>query len=131
MSNNRRLLETWATTVEIMFAIERYRDLYNQPDYEYEKKYDGIPNTGNSQYQTIAEENHYTSAGYDMIDNFNQRSDYGNAYPADRVSGYSITQLENALINAKSWWQWKDNIKNHYNNPSEQYLNELFNNWPN
>ena len=72
---------------------------------------------------------YYTSAGYDMIDDVNQRNKYGSDYPIDRVRGYTIKQLEGALVGAKSWNQWRDNIKNRYNNATENYLDELFNNW--
>lgn len=122
-----RTLETWATTVEIMFALKRYRDFFNQPSYEYGKR-GGVP-IRNFQLQRKADENFYTSAGFDMIDNINQRNLYGSAYPIDRVSGYTIKQLENGLRGTKSWKQWRDNIKNKYSNPTEQYLDELFNNW--
>ncbi|MGB0769174.1 MAG: hypothetical protein ACPGPB_00310 [Flavobacteriaceae bacterium] len=133
--NNRRCLETWASTVEIAFALNRYRDHFGQPDYEYTLLPNGF-HLRNRQNQTIAYDNHYTSAGWDMIDNINQRThlDFGNgstAYPIDRVSGYTIKQLEDALRGARSWWQWRDNIKNRYHNSTEQYLDELFNNWPN
>ena len=65
-----------------------------------------------------------------MIDDFNQRG-ISSKHPIDRVKGYTLPQLERALIGAKSWWQWRDNIKNRYHNSTEQYLDELFNNWPN
>ncbi|OUD36948.1 hypothetical protein [Flavobacterium sp. FPG59] len=64
-----------------------------------------------------------------MIDSFNQREFYGFNYPVDRVNGYTIMQLQNSLVGASSWNEWRDNIKNRYNNPSEIYLDELFNNW--
>jgi hypothetical protein len=38
-------------------------------------------------------------------------------------------QLQDALIGARLWNGWKDNIKNKYDNPTEIYLDELFNNW--
>jgi hypothetical protein len=53
-------LETWATTVEILFALNRYRDMFNQPDYEYEYR--------NRQDLPINAQPYYTSAGYDLID---------------------------------------------------------------
>ena len=121
-NNNRRLMETWATTVEIVFALNRYKGRFGFNAYEYDR---------NLQKQTVLSENHYTSAGFDMLDDINQRNEYGHAYPIDRVKGYSVKQLENCLIGAKSWWQWRDNIKRKYNNPTEKYLDELFNNWPN
>ena len=40
----------------------------------------------------------------------------------DRVSGYNIVQLEEALIDAYSWEDWRDNIKDDFSNPTEVYL---------
>lgn len=118
-NNSRRLIETWARTVEIMFTVNRYKKKFGISEYQY--------NYINYQYRKISAENHYTSAGWDMIDNVDQ-SAYGTGYPVDRVSGYTIKQLELALIGAKSWEQWRDNIKK-YENETSRYLNELFANW--
>lgn len=120
--NRRRLLETWASAVEVTFVLHRYRIRFNRPNYNYKSEI-------NLQDQRIIDESYYTSAGYDMIDDINQRNEYGLAYPIDRVQGYTIKQLEGALVGAKSWNQWRDNIKNRYNNTTENYLDELFNNW--
>lgn len=120
--NRRRLLETWASAVEVTFVLYRYRTRFNRPNYNYKSEI-------NLQDQRIIDESYYTSAGYDMIDDINQRNEYGLAYPIDRVRGYTIKQLEGALVGAKSWNQWRDNIKNRYNNTTENYLDELFNNW--
>ncbi|TVZ25917.1 hypothetical protein JM83_0858 [Gillisia sp. Hel_I_86] len=122
-NNNRRLMETWARTVEIAFANERYARKFTISGYEY--KFNNYQNFG------ILDDIHYTSAGWDMIDNTNQRFRYGLTRPIDRVSGYTLKQLEDALIGARSWNQWRDNIKNMYNNSTEQYIDELFANWPN
>ncbi len=122
--NNRRFMETWATTVELVLTLERYKNVLNRPDFIYEQS--------NLQLRPIAfsgNNNYYTSAGYDMIDDINQRNIYGSFYPIDRVSGYTILQLQNALISSRSWWQWRDNIKKRYDNPTEVNLDELFNNW--
>ncbi|PCJ97091.1 MAG: hypothetical protein COA50_05485 [Flavobacteriaceae bacterium] len=120
-NNNRRLLETWPTTVEIMFTTNRYRSRYGRAGYDLD----------NYQFQRIVDENHYTSAGWDMLDNVNQRTLYGAAFPNDRVSGYSIVQLEQALKGARTWTGWRDNIRSRYANTTEGNLNELFANWPN
>jgi hypothetical protein len=111
----KSLLDTWATTVEIMFALKIYKEDSNQLDYSYR-------NSTNYQNLMISDEIHYTSGGYDMIDTINQRDDpnFGNqsqAYPIDRVSGYTLKELEGALDGARSWYQWRDNIKNKYTNP--------------
>lgn len=121
----RILIETWSTAVEIVFTLHRYRNRFGLKNYNYLlHNYQQKPIKVDKDYGPA-----YTSAGYDMIDNVNQRSAYGNAYPQDRVSGYTIKQLETALKGAKSWSEWRDNIKRLYNNPTENYLNELFNNW--
>ena len=64
-----------------------------------------------------------------MIDSFNQREFFGFNYPVDNVSGYTISQLQFAMVGASSWHEWRDNIKNRNDNPTEIYLDELFNNW--
>ena len=64
-----------------------------------------------------------------MIDNINQRSVYGSAFPLDRVRGYTVKQLEDGLRGAKSWTEWRNNIKARSNNSTENFIDELFNNW--
>lgn len=49
--------------------------------------------------------------------------------PIDNVNGYTLKQLQDALIGARLWNGWRDNIKSRYNNPTEVHLDELFNNW--
>jgi hypothetical protein len=121
-NRNRRLLETWPTTVEILMTLHRYQSI---------RAYAVYFDNGSNNYQnrTIAAENHYTSGGYDMIDHLGQSGLYGIGYPVDRVSDYTAPQLEQALIGARNWTQWRDKIKNNYNNPTKIYLDELFNNW--
>lgn len=127
-NRNRRLLEIWPTTVEILLTLDRYKTKFNKPSYEY-RKVGNILNSGNKQYATISSENSYTSGGYDMLDNINQRITFGTLHPIDRVNGYTIKQLEQALIGARYWNAWKDNIKSKYENSTEIYLDELFNNY--
>jgi hypothetical protein len=47
----------------------------------------------------------------------------------DQVSGYSIRQIEDALQSKKTWNEWRDNIKNSYNNATENNLDALFAHW--
>lgn len=124
-NRNRRLLETWPTTVEIMMTLDRYRTKFNVPNYSVYQN----TSLNNNQRITIAAENHYTSGGFDMIDDFNQSVIFNNQFPIDRVNGYTLKQLEQSLIGARYWSQWKDNVKNKYDNPTEIFLDELFNNW--
>lgn len=109
-------------------TFRRYKTIFNVANYEYDR-FDQTINSGNLQKVTISSSNHYTSGGYDMIDNINQRIIHGTSYPIDRVNGYSATQLQNALVGAKKWNDWRDNIKNGNFNATEVYLDELFNNW--
>jgi hypothetical protein len=117
----RRVMETWATTVEIVLTNLRYRSYLNNSNYSY---------PWNLQITKIEEQPFYTSVGYDLIDDFNQRSIYGIQRPQDRVSGYTIKQVENSLKNTNSWSEWKENVKSQNpTNPTNQYIDELFNNW--
>ena len=126
--NNRRLMETWATTIETLFTLARYRNGFGQTNYTYR--------LNNFQDRIIASSAHYTSAGIDMIEGnygiiqFNQGFN-NNILPEDRTNNYTIGQLEWALFSANSWWAWRDRIYNLYpNNNTKIYLDELFNNWP-
>ena len=64
--------------------------------------------------------NRYTGVVVDMIDVVS-----GN----DQVEGYTIRQIEDALNGEKSWINWRNNIKNRYNNATENNLDALFNTW--
>lgn len=124
-NRNRRLLETWAATVETLLTLDRYKNKYNLSRYSVYQK-DRI---NNFQNVSINESNHYTSGGYDMIDDYNQRAHHGESYPMDRVKNYTPRQLEDALVGARHWYQWRDNVKRRYHNPTSVHLDELFSNW--
>jgi hypothetical protein len=64
--------------------------------------------------------NIYTGVVQDMIDGIS-----GN----DQVTGYTIRQIEDALPGQLTWNAWKTNIKNLYNNATENNLDALFNYW--
>jgi hypothetical protein len=124
-NRNKRLLETWGSTVEIVMTLDRYKIKFGNNAYRVYQNLD----YRDFQFLTIRDENIYTSAGFDMIDSFNQRDFNGFNYPVDRVNGYTIKQLQDALVGASYWDEWRNNIKNRYDNPTEIYLDELFNNW--
>jgi hypothetical protein len=63
----------------------------------------------------------YTGVVEDMIDN--------NYSIGDNVTGYTIRQIENSLMYQKNWNDWKNKIKNDYENPTENNLDQLFNYW--
>ena len=118
----RRLLETWAATVEIAFTRDRYVNEFGQSNYQYEGN--------NFQNRTITGSPFYTSGGWDLIDNVNQRTIFGNSQlPIDNVSGYTLSQLEESLDGEQTWLQWKNSIRDDHNNSTENFLNQLFNNW--
>ena len=81
----RRVIETWATTVEIVLTNLRYKSYLGNPNYEYGQW--RFPSLNNMQRVRISDNNFYTSVGYDLIDDFNQRNEYGTLYPQDRVKG--------------------------------------------
>lgn len=62
----------------------------------------------------------YTGIVQDMIDGID-------GY--DKVSGYTIRQIEDVLSYTSSWEDWKNNIKNRYNNATENHLDALFTYW--
>lgn len=73
----------------------------------------------------------YTQVVVDMIDlpssfNHNEGSE---TLSQDNVQGYTIRQIEDALRNKETWNDWKNNIKNKYNNETKNNLDALFNYW--
>jgi|GEM_PF-3394259 hypothetical protein len=47
----------------------------------------------------------------------------------DSVSGYTVRQIEDAIDNQRKWNDWRDNIKNKYNNATETNLDAAFDYW--
>lgn len=73
----------------------------------------------------------YTQVVADMIDlpssfNHNEGSEI---LSQDNVQGYTIRQIEDALKHKETWNDWRNNIKNKYNNGTENNLDALFNHW--
>lgn len=62
----------------------------------------------------------YTGIVEDMIDPV---SGY------DQVSGYTIRQIEDALIGVRQWWHWENRIYFNYQNATEDNLSDLFDFW--
>lgn len=123
----RRTLETWATTVELMFVQRRYglspnTILNANVDNDYQQL---------MQNQNVQNMNpFYTSCGFDLIDNFQQfHATLRPNRPNDRVSGYTVKQLESSLYGATTWTKWRDNIKNQHTNATSGNVDELFANW--
>lgn len=79
----------------------------------------------------------YTGVVQDMIDGFVYKScDYHSKFKInsfkgyfDEVQGYNLQQIEKALRNAKTFNNWRDNLKNLYSNETENNLDETFSYW--
>ena len=80
----------------------------------------------------------YTQVVIDMIDDRAPLNQFGNTVNInngseninqDDVTGYTIRQVEDAILNQKNWNNWRDNIKNRYNNGTKQNLDALFSHW--
>ncbi len=73
-----------------------------------------------------AGDNQYTPLIIDLMDNTNQGVT-GNTRPFDRVSGYTIAQIEAVVSNSSNIQNLRDNLRNRYpNNPTRGFLDELF-----
>ncbi|SHF96323.1 hypothetical protein SAMN05444372_101352 [Flavobacterium micromati] len=71
----------------------------------------------------------YTQVVVDMIDSSNDFNNGSENLQEDNVNGYSIKQIEDVLSNSSSWDAWKNNLKNKYNNETENNVDALFNHW--
>ncbi|MCF6297533.1 MAG: hypothetical protein L3J08_06065 [Flavobacteriaceae bacterium] len=114
------LPESWATGVEYVIIERVYpKQVYGIYDFDYQQQ-------RTLRYIQTSSQG-YTPIVIDMIDSFNQ-STVNSARPNDRVSGYTLGQLEDALPGALgSWWRWRTKIKEKYNNPTEnKELDYLF-----
>jgi len=117
------LPESWATGVEHTITNRVYP---NSDAYDF-------PHENNLQHITLAdlhdkEENDgYTPIAIDMIDSDNQSLRFTGA-PNDRVSGYTLGQLEDALPGSLgSWWRWRTRLREMYDNPTDgEELDYLF-----
>jgi hypothetical protein len=111
------LPESWATGVEAVIT----NDVYNTTNYNIKQS-----SQYTIEYMTTGDHKGYTSMVWDLIDNHNQ---FGTniAYPDDQVWGYTLSQLENALIiDPDNWWGWRNNIRDEYNNSTKIHLDKLF-----
>jgi hypothetical protein len=92
-----KLVESWARGVEV--EITRIKFQYYKAQYQ-----------GN-----------YTSLIVDLIDN----NPY-NTNTLDNVTGYTIKNLENALVGQQDWTGYMYSIKDKFNNPTENEIEKLF-----
>jgi len=124
------VIESWATGVEWVFAMERYTNQFNThvANYNYQ---DGNQRRRIPPFNESEDEIIYNSLVIDLIDDINQRFIREDSeLPLDRVSGFEISEIESALRGADSWNQWKFNTSliNQRNSFSLEVY-ELFENW--
>lgn len=120
------LRESWAEGVETVVTNDRYKRLSSS---YFNVSNDNIGWNYIRQTDRIFEMTEYTPIVADLIDNYNQSEKYGNFNPRppiDRVTNYTLQQIQRALDNCRTLDCWKNNLKNYYSNPTEQYLSELF-----
>ncbi|MFN8438893.1 MAG: hypothetical protein U0V72_14890 [Cytophagales bacterium] len=71
----------------------------------------------------------YTQVVVDMIDGANDFNNGEENLTNDNVAGYTIREIEDALLGQRTWNGWRDNIKNKYNNGTENNMDALFQYW--
>ena len=127
LSDKAILSESWASCVEHIITNEFYPPRKSDYGYDYLKYAD---------YQKLtikaSRTDGYTGVFIDCIDDLNQRERFNDAiYPIDRVSGYTLSQIENAIKYGASdttsyGLKAVINGLRQYSNPTNIHLEELF-----
>lgn len=127
------MIESWAEGVETIVTNHRYRVL--EPGY-FRLSNDSIGWNFRRQRQAVDADpasgrrmNKYTPIFIDLEDNLNQNAVYSALVPAppiDRVSGYSIQQMQQSLLSSRTLVQLEIRLRNLHNNSTEGNLAELF-----
>ncbi|WP_412466722.1 hypothetical protein [Pedobacter sp. KLB.chiD] len=71
----------------------------------------------------------YTNVVIDLVDANGSFDNNGFSDSRDLVSGYSMIQIQDALNGASNGTDWKNNLKDNYENNTKQHLDALFNAW--
>jgi len=114
------VIESWARGVQWMLSQLEYPS--------YSVSYGRLNYTGIVQDLIDGFGTTTTGAWYDFNEKKWGASNIVRTY-SDQVSGYTIRQLEDALIGQRTWTGWKNNIKNKYTNGTENNLDAAFNYW--
>ncbi|MBQ9470845.1 MAG: hypothetical protein IJU72_07840, partial [Bacteroidales bacterium] len=119
--------ESWATCIEHVITNNFYPPIKSNYGYDNDRFAD---------YQKLtilkSKIDGYTGIFIDCIDNYNQREVYNsNDYPSDRVSGFTLSQIENAIkfgANDTTAHGLAAIIKGlrQFDNPTNAHLEELF-----
>ncbi|MEO1485758.1 MAG: hypothetical protein AAFU57_08425 [Bacteroidota bacterium] len=117
----KRMRETYANTIE-WFLTTRYYSA-RIPGYEYDNYQDRY--IGRRSNDAV-----YTGLMVDLIDNYNQQVERSDSrLPFDRVSGYSIQDIEKYVFKNATFGGLKEDLQRNLSNPTEPFLTELFDEW--
>lgn len=112
--------ESWADFIEHTFIQQYYPSYATNWQTETHKQNDTKSEMSDG----------YSAIFIDLVDNENQRNTRGHAgstdYPDDKVSGYTISQLQNALEKSRKLEHIRDYLRDKYYNSTEEHLDDLF-----
>jgi len=122
LGTSLRLKESWAEAVRYFLVQAEYGDSFEYSKI-YSKQYpffSGWRNTNWGKRKRYFA--NYTPLMIDLIDTIDQKE------VKDRVSGYTLGQIQKVMVlkECRDFVSFKQLLKSHYENPTEQYLDELF-----
>ncbi len=135
-----KIAESWADGVEWSYGNWRYGS-YGDKEVDINGNNTTTSSTDAFQERPIAGPTYnndptyydtYTPVVVDLLDNNNQRTTPSTHvanptyWPDDRVTGYSLSQIESSMKKSLTWSDWENNLRNDYSNSTEEFLDELF-----
>lgn len=127
------MIESWAEGVETILTNQRYTTMYALNGHgTYRGTTRGTHNltqgwNGKRQLDLVATMNKYTPLVIDLVDNVNQNTlNTLNNLPIDRVSGYTLNQIQGALKDSRTISDWRNKLVNNYNNSTEGFVDDVF-----
>lgn len=120
---NLRLIESWAMGVENSFSSLYYTHYIHKDAFEC-LSFNNLKDP-NGSYKGI-----YLPIIIDLMDDLNQYQTYGQG-ANDKVSGYTISQIEQAIKGAGTLTKLKENLCDQFENPTEKYLDSLIDQYVN
>lgn len=124
------LRESWADCVSTIATNDKYQQLFTQNslgNYRASNsvagQIDRLWNT-RKQYERVSDMDEYSPALIDLIDNINQ-NELNDQLPIDRVSGYTLRQIQTALNGSHTIDAFGNKLKLLYNNPTEIFVDDV------
>ena len=62
----------------------------------------------------------------DLTNETSQNESYTTGLPVDRVSGYTLGQIQSALNTSRTLNDWKTRLLNSTNNPTQNFIDDVF-----